>query len=121
MDNSNNICPVCGFASFGKDEIIYEILYMFCRCCSFQFNLDDQEENGFMVYRKQWIKDGLIFDFKFPDQDWSLAQALNQLDNLQFVQFDTFPDYVKEANRLWTWEYDPQYVAYYWHMKRQSF
>ena len=91
MENSKNICPVCGYAALAEppyDEQGYPT-YVICPCCGFEFGFDDSSrEYTFEDYRIKWIEEGYqFFDEEMKPEEWDEVALRKQLENTELVSY----------------------------------
>ena len=88
MSDPNRICYICGFDLDTEPPAErQEWPDVFCPCCNFEYDADDQENDSMNRYRKEWIKEGLKFAFKLYNTgyNWTYENAMKQLENLKLV------------------------------------
>ncbi len=108
-------CPCCGYSNLEEPVFKSELpnFGFICPCCFYEFGI---EEETFVGYRKEWISYGSPFrDVKiFSNDEWTLQKAINQLDQLQDIQWELMPEKMKQLNPDWTAEYDRNELERNW-------
>jgi hypothetical protein len=121
MNNRNllRICPICGynFEIVGSSVKNYEI----CPCCLFQYGIDDNAFDEFIIWREKWISQGMFFGNQNNKDNWRLEDVLHQLENLKFVDIHLYPlKSVIKWNSNWSPNYNREFVVESWNNRKKS-
>lgn len=108
-------CPCCGYSKLEEPVFKSELpnFGFICPCCFYEFGI---EEETFAEYRTEWIANGASFrDVKIcPNEEWTLAKAISQLDQLKNIQWELMPEKMKKSNPDWTPEFDKKELEVNW-------
>lgn len=87
-------------------KVVDLILDVFVHVVS--FNLVDEDNNSFVKWRIHWIMEGAPFmdTNLYSPEEWTISMAKEQLSNLQHLNWEAIPEWVRNINSLdWTTTY----------------